>query len=157
MRVALFSTKDVCAHRVSESLGHDRAHHLGDGEGAVASLPEERHVVVAQEAFNGIALLLREEATRRAFGVFGALQVLQEERREHRHQREVVVAIQARKEGVAEASQLAGHVHEFTPQLAAFPEAVVRAVGAEHEQERESARGQRVRDCGHAGATLRDR
>ena len=148
--------ESIHSYRVSEALGHDSAHHLGDGKRAVAGLPQELHVVVAQEALNGVALLLREEAAGRPLGVFGALQMLQEERREHGHQGEVVVAVQTSEESVAEAGQLARHVHELAPQLAAFPEAVVGAVGAEHEQEGEGAGGEGVRHRRHARAALRD-
>ena len=41
------------------------------------------------------------------------------------HQGQVVLAIEASEERVAEARQLTGHVHQLTPQLTTLPETVV--------------------------------
>jgi hypothetical protein len=117
---------------------------LGDG-GAHAARDGERDVVGGGDGGD----LGLGERRRGAHALLVAQRVHDGPRERHApvHQRGEQLAV-AGEQDAAEAREVAALVDDRAPLLAALPEAVVRGVGAEHEQEAERDADERVRLVG---------
>mmetsp|Transcript_52805 Transcript_52805/g.124722 ORF Transcript_52805/g.124722 Transcript_52805/m.124722 type:complete len:304 (+) Transcript_52805:217-1128(+) len=115
---------------VGVALAKDGGHHLDEGERPVARLPQEVDVRVSEAPRDGRKLRLGQQ--RRAVDRLEALEMLEEDGGEDGEARQEVLPLVSGKVDVRNASDVAGVVHQRSPQLASLPETVISSVRAEH-------------------------